>query len=262
MNKFSIIVPTLNSYLLLSNLVNSIKNQTWQKWEVIFIDGGSNQKHIDYLKEISCKEKRFTFYLQKKDKKGIFGAMNQGLEIIDKNSWIMFLGSDDKFMNNFVLEKLNKEINKLSLQNQDLIICRGRYFDGRKNIFTRYAYFLNHKNPYFLNTEEYTKFIFNGFTPPHQTTLFNGFSDVIFNFYKDNYSIAGDLEFFCRISRNKNLNLVSLPIETIKIYHGGISNTKHIKRMKEVIKCYLNHFKLYFLWPLIYRYIKKIRQSI
>ena len=39
--------------------------------------------------------------------------MNQGIEIIDKNSWFLFLGSDDKLKDNFVLEKLNIKINSL-----------------------------------------------------------------------------------------------------------------------------------------------------
>ena len=133
MNKFSIIVPTLNSYILLKNFIDSIKNQTWQNWEVCFIDGGSNKRDINFLREICLKDKRFIFSMQHKDKKGIFGAMNQGIEIIDKNSWIIFLGSDDKFINKFVLEKLNSEINKFKLQNQDLIICKGRYFNSFSN---------------------------------------------------------------------------------------------------------------------------------
>ena len=45
MNKFSIIIPTLNSYKILINLVDSIKYQTWNKWEVIFIDGDSIKTH-------------------------------------------------------------------------------------------------------------------------------------------------------------------------------------------------------------------------
>ena len=43
MNKFIIIVPTLNSYKILNNLVNSIKSQTWKNWKVFFIDGGSTK---------------------------------------------------------------------------------------------------------------------------------------------------------------------------------------------------------------------------
>ena len=78
MNKFSIIVPTLNSYKILINLVNSIESQTWNKWEVVFVDGESNQKHKNYLKELCNRDKRFFFYKQLKSNKGIFGAMNQG----------------------------------------------------------------------------------------------------------------------------------------------------------------------------------------
>ena len=63
MNKFSIIVPTLNSYKILKNLVNSIKSQTWHEWEVVFVDGGSSEKHINYLKDYAIKIKVF-FYKQ------------------------------------------------------------------------------------------------------------------------------------------------------------------------------------------------------
>ena len=91
MNKFSIIIPTLNSYKILVNLVNSIESQTWKEWEVIFVDGESNQNHTNYLKELRKRDQRFFFYKQSKSHTGIFGAMNQGIEIIDQNSWVLFL---------------------------------------------------------------------------------------------------------------------------------------------------------------------------
>ena len=122
MNKFSIIIPTLNSYKILINLVDSIKSQTWNKWEVVFVDGKSYQNHKNYLKELCNRDKRFSFYEQAKSSKGIFGAMNQGLEIVDKNSWVLFLGSDDKLRDKFTLEKLSQKINSLGSDNIDLLI--------------------------------------------------------------------------------------------------------------------------------------------
>ena len=56
MIKFSIIIPTLNSYKVLINLVDSIECQTWNNWQVVFIVK-SNQKHINYLKELCDKDK-------------------------------------------------------------------------------------------------------------------------------------------------------------------------------------------------------------
>ncbi len=260
MNKFSIIVPTLNSYKILKNLVNSIKSQTWHNWQVVFIDGGSNEKHINYLKELSNKDKRFSFYMQLKSYKGIFGAMNQGIEIIDRNSWFLFLGSDDTFKNSLILEKLNLKINSIKSIKIDLMICRGKYFDIKKNIFSRTAFFINNSDDSLLNDQDYKKLIFRGFTPPHQTTLFNGNSRAFYYKYNDNYRIAGDLEYFCRIAQHKKLLILNVSLDTINISTGGVSDIKHFLRLKEVIKCYFKHFKFRFILPFFYRYYNRLKQ--
>jgi glycosyltransferase involved in cell wall biosynthesis len=261
-NKFSIIVPTLNSYSVLNILVNSIKSQTWQKWEVVFIDGGSKEKHIRYLEKICNEDKRFSFYKQSKSNKGIFGAMNQGIEIIDKNSWLLFLGSDDKLSNKVILEKINFKINELNLNNKDLLICRGRYFDIKKNIFSREAYFIDNKVDSFLKEKDFQKLIFKGFTPPHQSTLFNGKSRILESKYNDNYSIAGDLEFFCKISKYNKLSIANCPVDMISISTGGVSDRKYFLRLKEVISCYLRYFKFNFFLPFIFRYLNRLDQML
>ncbi len=263
MNKFSLIVPTLNSYKILTNLVNSIESQTWPNWEVIFIDGESNQNHRNYLKELCYRDKRFSFYMQTKHNKGIFGAMNQGLEIVDKNSWFLFLGSDDKLRDKFTLEKLNIKINSSGLNNMDLLICRGIYFDKTKNIYSRDAYFINKKNHFLLNLEDYKKLIFKGYTPPHQTTLFNGKSNISLERYNENYKLAGDLELFCRIAKNNKKLFISIcSFELIVIATGGVSDINHLLRLKEVIKCYLKYFKFRFIFPFIFRYYNRLKQIL
>ena len=262
MNKFSIIVPTLNSYFVLKNLINSIKSQTWQNWMLVFIDGGSQEPHLSFLKKVCESEKRFRFFKQSKERKDIFGAMNQGIDMVDKNSWIIFLGSDDEFLDKYVLENLNSKITNLNLHSQDLIISRGRYFDIEKNNFSRNAYFKNKQEESFLNSRDYKKLLFKGFTPPHQTTLFNGLSVIMNKYYNSNFKIAADLEYFCRISLNEKLSVATLPIQTIKICTGGISDKKHFHRTKEVIKCYIMYFKFFFVIPLFLRYLNRLKQLL
>ena len=50
-----IIVPTLNSYKLLNDLIKSLKKQSFKNWKLIFIDGGSDLNHIEFLKKIQKK---------------------------------------------------------------------------------------------------------------------------------------------------------------------------------------------------------------
>ncbi len=261
MSKFSIIVPILNSNTV-DKLVNSITCQTWNEWEVYFIDGGSNKKHINYLKELIIKDKRISFLRQSKSKKGIFGAMNQGLEIIDKNSWILFLGADDTLKDSFVLEKINNKINALELSKIDLLICKGIYFDPKKIIYRREAYFIPKHGDSFLNLDDYKKLIFRGYTPPHQTTLFNGNSRVLIDQYNDDYRISGDLELFCRITKFRKLSVINSSLNIVTMSTGGISDTKHLLKLKEVIRCYLKYYKFKFIHPLICRYFNKFRSVL
>ena len=110
MNKFQIIVPTKNSKKHVLKLINSLQKQTYKNWEVFFIDDSINKEDIDLLKEISEEDDRFKYIKQNIKNKKIFGAMNQGLEIINKNAWILFWGSDDWAKEFNTLEKLNRII--------------------------------------------------------------------------------------------------------------------------------------------------------
>ena len=262
MNYFNIIVPTLDSHIILKGLIKSIKSQTWQKWKVIFVDGGSKKNHINYLKKICKFDKRFNFLSQSKFNKGIFGAMNQGLKVIDNFSWTIFLGSDDRLIDNLVLENLNSYIINFNLKNKDLIVCRGKYFDISRNIFFRDAVFLNRKEIVSLNMKEYKRFLFYGYTPPHQATLFNASKRNLSCKYDDNFSLAGDLDYFCRLLDRKKLSITNLPINIVHISSGGVSGKKHIQRFKEVIRCYLKSFKICFFIPFFSRYIRKAWQIL
>ena len=47
--KILIIVPTLNSYKILQKLIDSLHNQTYKKWRLIFVDGKSDINHKKWL---------------------------------------------------------------------------------------------------------------------------------------------------------------------------------------------------------------------
>ena len=63
-NKILIVVPTLNSYILLPKLVDSLKTQTNGNWEVLFVDGNSSKKHRDWLAKVCKEDIRFNWIKQ------------------------------------------------------------------------------------------------------------------------------------------------------------------------------------------------------
>ena len=262
MNKFQIIVPTLNSYFLLSKLIKSLKSQTWKNWKVIFIDGDSDYKHIKWLKSQCKKDKRFIYIHQRDKKKGIFGAMNQGIESIDKNNWILFWGSDDWVFDKNIFEKLNKKIKNNFLEELDMIICRGQYINTLKKLSSRKTFFINNKKDFYLEKDEYRKLLFLGYTPPHQATLINPKLFLSGTQYNEKLKIAADLDFFCNVSKLNKLKLAIFNFNLVKISSGGISAKYTSKRLKEVIHCYIKHFGVLFFIPLILRYVNKISQKL
>ncbi|MCZ2207565.1 glycosyltransferase family 2 protein [Cylindrospermopsis raciborskii] len=96
----SIIIPTLNSYLDLKLCIKSVLEQTYKEKEIIVIDGGSTDSTITYLKQISGNVK----YISGSDG-GIYDAMNKGIEIAT-GEWILFLGDDDRLINEDVLSEV------------------------------------------------------------------------------------------------------------------------------------------------------------
>ena len=257
MIKFQIIVPTQNSYKILGKLIKSIKSQTYKNWSVIFIDGKSNKSHVRFLKELTSKDKRFIYLKQKNKYKGIFGAMNQGLEVKEKNSWILFWGSDDWANGVDTFDQLNNYLVKLSHLNLDLIICKGKYFKLNGNFLKNTAFnkFLNNKN---INLSEYKKLLFFGLTPPHQATLMH--SRIFSKEYKynHNYQIAGDLDFFCRLCSKNKLSSYILNLNIVSMSCGGISSKNHFKRFYEVKKSYFLLFNKFYFIPFFLRYFLKI----
>ena len=82
---FKIVVPTLNTYLILPRLINSLKRQTWSNWNLVFVDGYSNKNHFEWLRNSCEDDSRLNIIKQAPNYKGIYGAMNQGFKTIKYN---------------------------------------------------------------------------------------------------------------------------------------------------------------------------------
>ncbi|WP_348723433.1 glycosyltransferase family 2 protein [Tenacibaculum sp. 190524A05c] len=98
--KVSIIIPSYNNLDQLKNCLQSIQNQNFENFEVWIIDGASTDGTQEYLKTLGP---RFN-YISEKDS-GIYDAMNTGIKK-SVGEWLYFLGSDDRFSNDSVLEEV------------------------------------------------------------------------------------------------------------------------------------------------------------
>lgn len=104
---FSIIIPTYNSASTLYVSLQSIASQQCQDYEVLIMDGISTD---DTLKIAASFEHKILIKIISEKDKGIYDAMNKGIAMAS-GKWLYFLGSDDRFFDTEVLQKIKVVIN-------------------------------------------------------------------------------------------------------------------------------------------------------
>ena len=262
---FLIIVPTLNSYRLLPKLVDSLEKQTFNKWRVIFVDGGSTKRHIKKLEQICSNNQRFTWIKQSNEYKFIYGAMNYGMKFATKGEWVLFWGSDDYASSkNSLMQYVNiyNDSEKLYKFTPDLIVLAGRYFNFLNRKKTRTTFFSFSKELLKFNSNNVKKKFFLGFSIPHQSVAFSPRSIRLLDHYDEKFKLAADLKCFLEMVFKYEINLATSNKVIVNIGDSGISHRLRNQRLKEVFSIYKEFYPKIYLLPVVLRYARKIINNI
>jgi glycosyltransferase involved in cell wall biosynthesis len=250
-----VVVPTLNSYHLLSNLVRSLEVQTFTNWRVLFIDGKSSVPHREWLREQCSKDSRFHWEEETYSGRGIFAAMNQGFKHALEKDWLLFWGSDDMAASKDAFKKV-EEAFMLTDTQPDLYIFSGRYYsckyllEGKHNLKkTRFSRFILRKT--FRNS------LFWGSTPPHQATLFGPSARRLVQQYDETYKLTGDLNYFLSLSTIRNIRVYVDDLVVVLMGDSGVSGRQGLHRLREVIRSYRSSFGNLWIFPFVMRYIQR-----
>src|SRR5579875_2525303 len=99
--KITVIVAVLNGAQTLPRLMDSFTSQTYPFKEMIVLDGGSTDGSVEILHRRSEE----IVYWETEPDRGLYHAWNKGLQRAT-GEWLCFLGADDRFWQEDVLERL------------------------------------------------------------------------------------------------------------------------------------------------------------
>jgi len=134
----SIVIVGYNAGKYLSLCLDSIYNQTYRNFEVIFVNNGSTDYTASILK--SYPDVRI---VKNKDNKGFCFANNQGIKIA-RGMYILSLNSDIVLDNNFLLEmKKAAEANYVALFGAKMLNSDGKTIDSTGLVLSRYYRFFD-----------------------------------------------------------------------------------------------------------------------
>lgn len=102
--KVSVIIPVYNSSKTIKRCLDSVLEQTYNNWEAIVINDGSNDNSFKIMKEYAKKDFRFRIFSHENQGPGL--TRNKGLDEV-KGDFIVFLDSDDYIDKQYFQEIIN-----------------------------------------------------------------------------------------------------------------------------------------------------------
>ena len=253
---FLIIVPTFNSSDILKRLVESVNEQTYQSWRLVFIDANSSKVHNDWLKKCISRDSRFLLKKETKKYKGIYPSMTLGTQLALKSDWLIFLGSDDWFNNKYSLEIIANKIKSKQSKNGNIItLFNTQFLEERTYKLLRFNRVPSIRKR--INQKKLNDLTFFGYMPPHQSACFSYCLIKKIMPYSRKYKLAADSDLFLKTFSIKDLKIIFIDELLINIQAGGLSSKFLFKRVREVIKIYIENFSFYFFIPLLCRYMRR-----
>jgi len=137
--KIAIIIPNYNYEHTIEKCLNSILDQTYKNYEIIFVDDCSTDKSVEIATNL-LKPPHKVIQLKQKRLNG--GARNEGyLYVSNDTDYIYYVDSDDWLIDNNALEKIN---NKLQSNPDVLFVGMAQY----KNDKTTTCFIPQYKDKY------------------------------------------------------------------------------------------------------------------
>ncbi len=175
----SVVIITKNRARLLSDAVRSVLNQSYEHFELLIVDDGSDDETEEMVKQFSDLRIRYV----KKESSGIPKSRNLGVQMA-KGEYIVIMDDDDLMMPN----RIQEQIDCLSEGSSG---SYGGWIDQDAN--------LNHE--YFPGGEHgYSQILFGGKIMLHPASMIK--RDVLLEFpYDENYSYGTDYIMNLEIAR-------------------------------------------------------------
>lgn len=220
----SVIIPTYNRAYLIGETLDSVLAQTYQNWECVVVDDGSNDNTDEVVGTYVEKDKRFKYYHRPEEHlPGGNGARNYGFKM-SQGEYVNWFDSDDLMLP----EKLEIQVNLLLKTNKNFCVCQTMVFEDnidnklglrKKNVFS--------KNP--LND-----FILGKIFWLTQSPIIKSFF-IIQNQLKFDESLkkGQEFDFFIKLlAYESKYCFTDTPLVYLRIHENRISNTKKFDALK------------------------------
>jgi glycosyltransferase involved in cell wall biosynthesis len=245
--KISVITISYNNKEGLEKTLKSVTSQDYKDFEYIVIDGGSNDGSKEILEKYSDK---INYWVSEPDK-GIYNAMNKGIEVAN-GEYLLFINSGDELFSSGILTEVVPELNGAD------IIAGNLCTIGENTTYIA-------KNPEALQFRSVYQW-----TIQHPCTFIKkeGFSKV--GLYDENLKIVSDWKWFLMGLGKFGLSYKKTEKTIANFYLDGISsnpenhkllNEERRKTLKEEFPLFITDYDALIAYEEEIKILSKIKKS-
>ncbi len=240
----SIIIAVKNGSKVIERCFRSVISQTHSSKEIIVIDGGST----DYTVRIILNYNHYISYWESKPDNGIYEAWNKALTKA-KGKWICFLGADDFFWGNNVIENLIPSLIKADHYKIKVVYGRMARVNDSGRILGEIG------KPW----EKIRWQMRHGMPLPHPGLMHHRSLFETHGNFDETFRIAGDYEFLLRELKDGSALFVDLL--TIGNQIGGVADVNSPLTSREVLRARKKNGMGGITWLWILVYIRSVIRS-
>lgn len=216
----SVIIPVYNGEKYLSATIQSVQEQTEQRWEIIAVNDGSTDRSLAVLREIAGKDpSRFT--VLSVENGGVSRARNSGIAAA-RGTYIAFLDQDDLW----AIRKLERQIAMLTRDDRiGISFTNEAFIDDSGKMVTEKAIRLDDRH----RGDVFETLVFDNFIPISSVMLKKDLLEKTGGF-DPRYHLAEDYEFLLRATQATQVDFIDEPLLLYR-QHRDSGSAKKIGRL-------------------------------
>lgn len=213
--KFSLLIAFYNNFIYFKDCYKSICNQSYQNFEVILVDDGSEINEIEQLKELIEQDKRFHLF-QNDQNKGVGYSKNRCVSLA-KGEICGFIDPDD------MLEESALELSVKAYHNPEVVATYSFFgmFDDQMNFVKPFKWF--------QKVPSFQKNFFNiNFEMNHFFTFRKSIYDLT-DKINPNLSSAVDQDLYLKMYEMGEIYYINQSLYKYRLHQKGVSQDKSKK---------------------------------
>lgn len=221
----SIVTVTYNAENFIESTLKSVMDQTFKDYEHLIIDGSSRDSTL----EIVSRYGRETLRLLSEPDKGIYDAMNKGIDMA-RGEYLLFLNAGDRFHSTDTLERYATEAKRgkdIIYGDTDIVDLEGKFLRKR-----------HLSAPIILTEDSFS----SGMLICHQAFMVK--KDIAPR-YDLEYRFSADYDWTIKcIKKTSPKDCQNLGLVTIDFLEGGTTKKNKIKSLLERFRIMSSHYGL------------------